>query len=113
MRRKVNNQKDLTQRFDIMEIILEKMQSASDFSVATNNSSIPITDVTSSYSLPLDNLQDLEIFEKHISEDGTFRNSLVSYYIIIFNSKIKINSELFNLYAFLLYIGKSTILFRR
>ncbi|KAL5239477.1 hypothetical protein ACI65C_006887 [Semiaphis heraclei] len=76
LRRIVNNQRDLTQRFDIMEIILEKMQSASDFSVATNNSSIPITDVTSSYSLPLDNLQDLEIFEKHISEDGTFRNSL-------------------------------------
>lgn len=61
-----------------MEIILEKMQSVSDFPVPMNNSSIPITDVTSSYSLPLDNLQDLEIFEERISEDGTFRNNLVS-----------------------------------
>jgi len=74
-----------------MESILEKMQSSSDMSHTMNKSSTPITDVTGSYSLPLDNLQDLEIFEERISEDSTFRINLVRNYIIIFNSKIKIN----------------------
>eukprot|EP00102_Acyrthosiphon_pisum_P025019 XP_016662229.1 PREDICTED: uncharacterized protein LOC107884500 [Acyrthosiphon pisum] len=78
LRRIVNNQRDLTQRYDVMESILEKMQSSSDLSHTMNKSSTPITDVTGSYSLPLDNSQDLEIFEERISEDSTFRINLVS-----------------------------------
>lgn len=66
-----------------MESILDNMQSSSDLSGAMNkSSSTPITDVTGSYSLPLDNLQDLEIFEERISEDSTFRINLVRNYIM-------------------------------
>lgn len=82
LRRIVNNQRDFTQRFDVMESILEKM-SSSDLSDSMNKSSTPITDVTSSYSLPLDNLQDLEMFEVRISEDGAFRINLVRNYNIV------------------------------
>lgn len=74
-----------------MESILEKMQSSSDFSGTVNKSSTPILDVTGGYSLPIDNLQDLEIFEERISEDGTFRINLVRNCIYNILSKIEIN----------------------
>ncbi|KAE9523728.1 hypothetical protein AGLY_015869 [Aphis glycines] len=71
----VNNQREFTQSFDVMESILEKM-SSSDLSDSMNKSSTSITDVKS--SLPLDNLQNLEMFEVRISEDGAFRINLVN-----------------------------------
>lgn len=66
------------------------MQSSSDMSHTMNKSSTPITDVTGSYSLPLDNLQDLEIFEERFSEDSTFRINLERNYIIIKYIKLRI-----------------------
>jgi len=84
----VIDQRDFTQRFDVTESILEKM-SSSDLSGSMNKSATSIIYVTGSYSLPLDNLQDLEIFEERISENGTFRTNLVRNYNIVYYSTPK------------------------
>lgn len=75
LRRIVSNQREITQRLDVMENTLETL-SKLDISANCSKSSASITDVASGL-LPLEDFQDLEELERKISEDHSFRISLV------------------------------------
>jgi len=79
LKRAVNNQRDMTQRLEIIESRLENIPSR-DISNFNNNDSSSLID--KDFNIPLDNITDLEIFEEKISDSKEFRTQLVRNYIV-------------------------------
>lgn len=72
LRRVVNNQLDLSQRFETFE---SKYEDISHASLADNQSSL--NNVIDCHPLPMDNTIDLQTFDDKISGDSAFRINLV------------------------------------